>query len=119
MSRRSRLILAGRIVFAALLAGLIVYFAIVGLDKADKLASTIGVVVALVAFFGPHLLPASPPSGAVWVEDSGNATATSGGSANTGVRGGGPAGPATVIRSGDARADGPASVANTGIEHRG
>ena len=52
------------------------------------------------------------------VEDTGDATATRGGEANTGVQSTDVARPARVAGSGDARADGPGSVANTGIQHR-
>jgi hypothetical protein len=93
------------------------------LDTADKLASSIGVVIALAALLAPYLLPAPQPGGPPMpdpdrVEDSGAATATAGGRANTGLATTGSTGPAQVSRSGDARADGPDSVANTGIQHQ-
>ncbi|MFE9690645.1 hypothetical protein [Micromonospora sp. NPDC005806] len=50
------------------------------------------------------------------VEDSGKATATGGGRANTGLEATGDDRPAQVLRSGDATADGPGSVANTGVQ---
>jgi len=111
----------GRAVFVATTAALVIYLCAVGLDRADKLASSVGAVVALVALGAPYLLP--PPGGVPVsdpdrVEDSGKATATGGGQANAGVDITGDSGPAQVIRSGDAHADGPGSVANTGIQRR-
>ncbi len=49
------------------------------------------------------------------VTDSGNATATGGGHASTGIAGAASDRTAHVTRSGDARADGQGSVANTGV----
>jgi hypothetical protein len=93
------------------------------LDTADKLASSIGVVIALAALLAPYLLPAPQPGGPPMpdpdrVEDSGAATATAGGRANTGLATTGRTGPAQVSRSGEARADGTGSSANTGIQRR-
>jgi hypothetical protein len=51
-------------------------------------------------------------------EDSGAATATASGQANTGLHTTRGTGPAQVSRSGDASADGPGSVATTGIQHQ-
>ena len=122
MPRRSpRWIWAGRIAFGVLAVGLVAYLAVVGLDKADKLASCVGAVVALLALATPYLLP--PPEGAPMadpdrVEDSGTAKATGGGQATTGVDITGDSGPAQVIRSGDATADGPGSTATTGVVRR-
>jgi hypothetical protein len=111
-------------VFGVLVAGLAVYLLRVGLDKADKVASSISVLVALVALGAPYLLP-PPGGGAVRtepdrVEDSNAATATAGGQANTGVDAvdDGAGRPAHVTRSGDARAEGTGSVANTGVRRR-
>lgn len=119
--RTSGWVWAGRIVAVLVLAGLGVYLVRVGLDTADKLASSIGVLVAVAALLAPYLLP-PPPGGPVSdpdrVEDSGAATATAGGRANTGAQTTADAGPAQVSRSGDARADGPGSSANTGIQRR-
>ncbi|WP_280838752.1 hypothetical protein [Micromonospora sp. A200] len=100
---------------------LVVYLAAVGLDKADKVASSIGAVVALVALGAPYLLPRPQPGGVSMpdpdrVEESGKATATGGGRANTGLQAAGDGRPAQVTRSGDATAEGPGSVANTGIQ---
>jgi hypothetical protein len=106
-----------------ILVGLTGYLVHVGLDAADKLASSIGVVIALTALFAPYLLPPPGSGGAPMsepdqVEDTGIATATGGGHANTGAQVSDHAGPARVTRSGDAVADGPGSVANTGIQHQ-
>jgi hypothetical protein len=109
--------------FGVIVAGLIVYLVMVGLDKADKLASAVGVVVALAALVAPYLLPA-PGSGGVSrvepdrVQDSGAARASGGGQANTGVDVVGDDRPAQVTRSGDATADGRGSTANTGVQRR-
>ncbi|MFF7249814.1 hypothetical protein ACFZBU_38620 [Embleya sp. NPDC008237] len=66
---------------------------------------------------GPGPFPAPPPPGDVVVR-SGQAHATGGGDAHTGMRGLGGSGPARVEDSGDAIADGPGSSAGTGIDHR-
>jgi hypothetical protein len=119
--RRPRWIWAGRIVFGVLAAAVVAYLATVGLDKADKLASSIGAVLALLALGAPYLLPppgCTPMPDPDRVEDSGNANATGGGQATTGVDVTGDSGPAQVIRSGDATAAGPGSMANTGIVRR-
>lgn len=113
---------AGRVAFAVIIAGLVVYLLGVGLDKADKLASAISAVVALAALGVPYLL--SPSSGGASVvgpdrvDNSGAARATGGGQANTGVDVVGDDRPAQVAGSGDATADGPGSVANTGVSRR-
>ncbi|QKW17628.1 hypothetical protein [Verrucosispora sp. NA02020] len=104
-----------------IVVALVVYLASVGLDKADKVASSIGAVVALLALGAPYLLPPSQSGGVPMlnpdrVEDTGKAKATGGGRANTGLEAAGYDRPAQVTRSGDATADGPGSVANTGIQ---
>lgn len=122
MPRRSpRWIWAGRIVFGVLAAASVAYPAVVGLDKANKFGSYLAAVVALLALGAPYLLPT--PGGATMadqdrIEDSGAAKATNGGQATTGVDSTGTGGPAQVIRSGDATADGPGSTATTGIVRR-
>lgn len=121
MPRRShRVVLIGRAVFVAVIVGLVTYFVVVGLDKADKIASTIGVVLAALALAGPYLLPppenGDAPAPTMVVEGSGSATATGGGHANTGVQHRGDDSGARVRNSGDARADGPGSQANTGVQ---
>lgn len=111
---------AGRVVFGVIVVGLVVYLSLVGLDKADKLGSSIGGVVALVALVAPYLLPArredSPVADDIVVENSGDAQATGGGQANTGAET--PEGDTATIRvtgSGNAVADGSGSEANTGV----
>lgn len=126
--RSSRWIWAGRALAGLILVAVGGYLVRVGLDTADKLASSISLLVAIAALLAPYLLPAPPspapqtggPSmpDADHVEDSGKAEATSGGQANTGLRTTDRSGSAQVTRSGDARADGPGSVANTGIYHQ-
>ncbi|GAA1588106.1 hypothetical protein [Actinoplanes couchii] len=60
MARRSaRLVWVGRGVFGAIVLSLIVYLLLVGIDTADKIASSVSVVVALVALGTPYLL--APP----------------------------------------------------------
>jgi len=121
MPRRSpRWIWAGRIVFVALVAALVIYLAVVGQDKADKLASSIGAVAALLALGAPYLptqggKPMPEPDR---VEDTGDAEATAGGQATTGADLVGDGGPVEVVRSGDATADGPGSTATSGIVRR-
>lgn len=57
-SRHSkRWIWTGRIVSGLVVVGLIVYFAIVGLDNADKLGSVIACLFALAALVAPYLFP--------------------------------------------------------------
>jgi hypothetical protein len=122
MPRRSpRWIWAGRIAFGVLVAGLVTYLAVAGLDKADKIASCVGAVVALLALGAPYLLP--PPENsslpqADRVEDSGTAKAAGGGRAIAGIDVTGAGGPGHVVRSGDATADGRGSTAVTGIVRR-
>ncbi|MEU4447739.1 hypothetical protein AB0K14_07230 [Actinosynnema sp. NPDC050801] len=104
------------------MAGLAVYLFKVGLEDADKLGSSIGGVAAVAALLAPYLLPrreeAAVPDEVV-VEDSGDADATGGGEANTGAETvDGDTGTVRVTRSGNAVADGPGSVANTGVRRR-
>ncbi|WP_439657751.1 hypothetical protein ACSHWB_35930 [Lentzea sp. HUAS TT2] len=108
------------------MAGLVVYLFVVGLDKADKVGSSIGGVLALVALGTPYLLPRSreedpmlehTQASEIVVEDSGDANATGGGEANTGAQAvEGAMGAVRVTGSGNATADGPGSVANTGAQ---
>jgi len=121
--RSCRWVWAGRLAFGVIVAGLVVYLVTVGLERADKLASTISLVVALAAFVAPYLLPApgvDGVSGAVpdQVVDTGTARATNGGQANTGMDLAGGDRPTHVARSGNAVADGSGSVANTGVLRR-
>ncbi len=56
---RSGWIWGGRAAAAVVVAGLVAYLASVGLDKADKLASVLGLLVAVAALLVPYLLPSS------------------------------------------------------------
>jgi hypothetical protein len=121
--RGPRWIWAGRVAAVVVLAGLSGYLAQAGLTTGSEVSGGVTAVVALAALVAPYLLPvperpgpaeAGPDS----VEDSGGATATGGGQANTGVQGAGGPNPARVARSGEARAEGPGSVANTGIQRQ-
>lgn len=129
LSRGCRSIWAGRLIAMVVLGGTAVYLARVGLDKADKVASSIGLLIAVAALVAPYLLPQTTD----WrgqlmsvheeepnhVEESGNATASGGGYANSGVDvADEDQGAAKVIKSGDARADDAGSIANTGITRR-
>jgi len=58
--RSSGWIWVGRTVAVVMMAGLAGYLYSVGLDKADKLASALGLLVAVFALVAPYLLPASP-----------------------------------------------------------
>jgi hypothetical protein len=60
--RRARRVWGGRIAAAVVLAGLAVYLFAVGLDRADKLAGVLGVLVAAVALVAPYVLPSSDHS---------------------------------------------------------
>jgi hypothetical protein len=123
--RTKRWVWSGRVVFSVIVVGLVVYLLVVGLDKADKIGSSIGGVVALVALFGPYLLPqsrredvvVSEDTNEVVVTDSGEAEATGGGAANTGAEISDDTGSVRVTRSGKAVAKGPGSVANTGARN--
>jgi len=57
-ARRRRYLWLGRGVFAGITLALIAYLSWIGLDRADKVASTEGAVLALLALGAPHLLPA-------------------------------------------------------------
>ena len=48
---------AGRIAAAVIVTGLVIYLVRAGLDTADKLGSSISVVVAVAALLTPYLLP--------------------------------------------------------------
>lgn len=121
LHRNRRWIWAGRVVAVVILVGLAVYLLLVGWDSASKIGSALGLPIAFAAFVAPYLLPPSGGSAMTeeaQVEDSGNARAGAGGQANTGIETTGEGGPKRVSRSGDAVAEGPGSVANTGITHR-
>jgi hypothetical protein len=125
LRRSPRWVWAGRIVAVLVLAGLVTYMAVAGLTTANLVAGALGGVAALAALLAPYPLPPSSPSPggppvseSDRLENSGAATATAGGEAITGVQDTVGAGPVQVDRSGDARADGPGSVAITGIQRR-
>lgn len=59
MRRGSGWIWSGRIVAVVAIAGLSAYLALVGLDKADKLASVLALLVAVAALVAPYILPPS------------------------------------------------------------
>jgi hypothetical protein len=125
LRRGSRWVWAGRIIAVLVLAGLVTYMAVAGLTTANLVGGALGGVAALAALLAPYLLsPSSASQGGPTgsesdlVENSGTATATGGGKANTGLQDTAGARSAQVYRSGDARADGPGSVANTGIQRR-
>lgn len=62
MPRRSpRWVWAGRMICLLVVSVVVGYLVLVGVDKADKVASSIGAVLALIALFSPYLLP-SPDS---------------------------------------------------------
>jgi hypothetical protein len=51
---------SGWVIFIVIVAALVTYLIHVGLDKADKLAGIVGMILALVALGAPYLLPSSP-----------------------------------------------------------
>jgi hypothetical protein len=55
--RRRGWIWGGRTAAVVVVAGIAVYLSSVGLDKADKLASVLGMLVAVAALVAPYLLP--------------------------------------------------------------
>jgi len=61
MRGRSGVMWGGRIIAVLVFAGTAFYLASVGLDKADKVASALGLLVAVGALIAPYLLP--PPEG--------------------------------------------------------
>jgi hypothetical protein len=56
---RSSWIWVGRVIAVVVVACLAAYLFAVGLDKADKLASVLGLLVAVIALVAPYLLPPS------------------------------------------------------------
>jgi hypothetical protein len=64
MHRRSGWIWGGRIIAVVAVVGLAIYLLAVGLDKADKLAGALSLVVAVAALVAPYLLPSGQPSSA-------------------------------------------------------
>lgn len=59
MRRRSNWIWGGRIAAVVVLAGLAIYLASVGLNKANQLASVLSLLIAVAALVAPYLLPSS------------------------------------------------------------
>lgn len=119
MPRRTRRWLwGGRIAAAMVLLGVGVWLWSVGLTQASAIGGAVGLLVAVATLLAPYVLPApSAPAGrARVVKSSGNASASSGGVANTGVQGTGSNGDSRIGRSGNATSDGANSVANTGIQ---
>lgn len=123
LARRTRWIWIGRIFAAVIVAGLIVWLALAGWDDAVKIASVIGGIAAVVMLIAPYVFPlpqrtSGAASGVVTVLDSGEATATNGGRANSGVEQPESGRTLRVERSGDATSEGQGSVTNTGIVQR-
>ncbi|WP_341716423.1 hypothetical protein QQG74_20695 [Micromonospora sp. FIMYZ51] len=111
--RGRRWLWAGRLVCLLLVGGLATYLMSAGLDKADKVASGIGAVVALLALLAPYLIPAGRIDDAPDVRASGAGAVAIGGT-NTGpviaeATGASPA--AEPATDGGVSASGPASVA--------
>lgn len=120
MPRRSpRWFWIGGVVFVLVTAALVMYLVSVGLDKADKVASGISAVLALLALGLPCLLPtaAGAPSAGIHVSRTGKVTVGRGAHANTGLRApaAGLTGDIVVERTGDIQASG-GGRANTGVE---
>jgi hypothetical protein len=99
-----------------LLAAMVATWVLVDLDRADATASVIGAAAGLVglayALVGGRDAPA-----VLKATQTGNATSTGGGEANTGVRRKAATGPveASAENTGDANAGGPGGHANTGV----
>lgn len=64
LRRRSGWVWGGRIVAIAVTAGLVMYLFHVGLERADKVASVLSLLVAAAAFATPNLFPSRPRSAA-------------------------------------------------------
>jgi hypothetical protein len=64
MHGRSGWIWGGRIIAVVAVVGLAIYLLAVGLDKADKLAGALSLLVAVAALVAPYLLPTGQPSSA-------------------------------------------------------
>lgn len=57
--RNQRWLWGSRAVAVLVLAGLLIYLCVVGLDKSDKIATVLGALAAVAAFAAPYLLPIS------------------------------------------------------------
>lgn len=127
-SRSLRWIRTGLVIFAAATAvASVVYLLITafttGLDMADKVGSCISAVASLAALAVAYRSRPSTPGDAPVndidvVDNTGDAQASGGGQANAGVITSGSGRPARVRNAGNARADGPGSVASAGAIHR-
>jgi hypothetical protein len=71
------------VVCLLLVCGLLAYLVSVGLDRADKISSSIAAIAAIVAFFAPYLLPRVEPAEPASVHAGGAAAVGIGGD-NTG-----------------------------------
>ena len=125
LARRNRQwIRAGRMMAITLLVVAVIYMARVGLSTASMLGGAVGGVAALAALIAPYLWPrrpsveSRPVSAPHYVQDTGVANATNGGTAITGTQVSEDSRPLHVHRSGDACAYGPDSVAVSGIQSR-
>jgi hypothetical protein len=112
---------AGRAAAGLVLAGLVLYLAWVGLDKADKIASCLSLLLATGLALAPHLLstPEEDPSRPApdWVVDTGKAVAEDDdATAVTGAQVEEGSGPVWVESTGDAHASGSGSTAVSGIQ---
>ncbi|MEU4423258.1 hypothetical protein AB0F81_21745 [Actinoplanes sp. NPDC024001] len=110
--RRRSWVWPGRVAFAVILLALIGYLVAVGLERADKVASSVAAVLALVALGAPHLLPsrpAPPPTTAAGTGSVGIGGNNSG-AVSTEVSGTAPPPPAVPPGPG-VTASGPGSVA--------
>lgn len=117
--RRTQSIWIGRLAAVLMLGGLTAYFLQVGWDAADKVGSSVGLIVAIAALVAPYLFPATKSGGEAVAKPfdlarTGKAEARDGGVANTGLEAEAGDRPIKVSDSGDAFAQGPGSVANTG-----
>jgi hypothetical protein len=63
--RRARWVWGGRIAAVVVITGLAIFLSVAGLNKADKLGSALGLLVAAAALVAPYLLPASDRSSSV------------------------------------------------------
>lgn len=121
MAHRSRrLVWVGRLVAVLIIAGMVIIMWNVGLTRASALGGAGALLVAVAALFAPYTFPLPRLRGSerpdAVIEQSGSATAVEGGKANTGVDTADATGSLRVKGSGDARADGSGSSANTGIQ---
>ena len=62
LRRRPPLVWAGRIMAGLIVVGLTIYLVSVGLDQADKIGSSLGVVLAAAALLLPYVVPPAQPT---------------------------------------------------------